>query len=209
MDVIISMGNFNIVLYGDSNTYGYNPFGDRFNNRYGNVLKRKLGNNYNVYEEGVVGRTTIYDDLREGKKGIETASKELSKYNKIDLLVIMLGTNDFKIKNARLSSELEKGVQMLINKIKELNNISKILLISPVLLDENIEKLDSDFDHNSYILSKCASVIYESIATKNDLLFFDAKLVAFVGEDGEHLTEESHISLGNALANFIIHNINN
>ena len=80
MDVIIFMGNFNIVLYGDSNTYGYNPFGDRFNNRYGNVLKRKLGNNYNVYEEGVVGRTTIYDDLREVKKGIETVSKELSKY---------------------------------------------------------------------------------------------------------------------------------
>lgn len=208
MDVIIFMGDFNIVLYGDSNTYGYNPFGDRFNNRYGNVLKRKLGNNYNVYEESVVGRTTIYDDIRSGRKSIENVELELSKYNKINLLIIMLGTNDFKIKNARLSSELEKGVQTLINKIKEFNNISKILLISPVLLDENIEKLDSDFDHNSYILSKCASVIYESIAKNNDLLFFDAKTVAFVGEDGEHLTEESHIALGNALAHFVVHNIN-
>lgn len=196
------MGKLNIVVYGDSNTYGLAPNGDRYQNRYGNVLERLL-NDATVYEEGVVGRTTIYSDDRPGRRSLDTIDSDLSKYNNVDLLIIMLGTNDYKSKNARNLSELEEGMEILINKIKEFNNIKKILLISPILLDKNIESLDSDFDHNSYIISKIASNIYSDIARKNDLLFFDAKNVAFAGEDGEHFTEESHIALGNALFNYL------
>lgn len=201
------MSELNIVLYGDSNTYGYSPEGPRYVNRYGQILKQSLGYNYKVFEEGVVGRTTIYDDYREGRKGIDTIDNELSKYNKIDLLVVMLGTNDYKIKNARLHSELEYGMNALVDKIKSFRNIDKVLLVSPILLADNIETLDPEFDHHSYNLSINASNIYKSIARKNKLLFFDAKTVAYAGIDGEHLTEDSHISLGNALANFIIDNV--
>ncbi|MBQ9900583.1 MAG: hypothetical protein IJM36_05605 [Acholeplasmatales bacterium] len=201
------MSELNIVLYGDSNTYGYSPEGPRYVNRYGQILKQSLGYNYKVFEEGVVGRTTIYDDYREGRKGIDTIDNELSKYHKIDLLVVMLGTNDYKIKNARLHSELEYGMNALVDKIKSFRNIDKVLLVSPILLADNIETLDPEFDHHSYNLSINASNIYKSIAKRNKLLFFDAKTVAYAGIDGEHLTEDSHISLGNALANFIIDNV--
>lgn len=201
------MSEFNIVLYGDSNTYGYSPEGHRYVNRYGQILKQSLGYNYKVFEEGVVGRTTIYDDYRGGRKGIDTIDNELSKYHKIDLLVVMLGTNDYKIKNARLHSELEYGMNALVDKIKSFRNIDKVLLVSPILLADNIETLDPEFDHHSYNLSINASNIYKSIAKRNKLLFFDAKTVAYAGIDGEHLTEDSHISLGNALANFIIDNV--
>ena len=197
------MSIFNIVVYGDSNTYGYAPDGSRYKERYGVIIERLLGDNFKVFEEGVVGRTTIFDDERAGRKAIDSIEKELSKYNKIDLLIIMLGTNDFKLKNTRLLSEVEYGMNELIKKVKALNNVAKILLVSPILLATNIEELDSDFDHNSYILSKCAYLVYESIANKNELLFFDAKNVAFPGSDGEHLTQESHISLANALKEFI------
>ena len=201
------MSEFNIVLYGDSNTYGYSPEGHRYVNRYGQILKQSLGYNYKVFEEGVVGRTTIYDDYRGGRKGIDTIDNELSKYHKIDLLVVMLGTNDYKIKNARLHSELEYGMNALVDKIKSFRNIDKVLLVSPILLADNIETLDPEFDNHSYNLSINASNIYKSIAKRNKLLFFDAKTVAYAGIDGEHLTEDSHISLGNALANFIIDNV--
>lgn len=197
------MSKFNIVVYGDSNTYGYAPDGYRYDERYGVILERLLGDNYKVFEEGVVGRTTIFEDERVGRKAIDSIEKELSKYNKIDLLIIMLGTNDFKLKNTRLLSEVEYGMNALIEKVKSFDNVDKILLVSPILLAKNIEELDSDFDHNSYILSKCAYLVYESIANKNKLLFFDAKNVAFPGSDGEHFTQESHISLGNALKEFI------
>ena len=201
------MGELNIVLYGDSNTYGYSPYGNRYINRYSQVLKGLLGNSYKVFEEGVVGRTTIYDDYRKGRKGIDTVSAELSKYNKIDLLVVMLGTNDYKIKNARTNDELEFGMKAFINKIKSFDNIKKILLVSPILLADNIEELDQEFDNHSYNLSVIASNIYKSIAINNELLFFDAKNIAYAGVDGEHLTEAGHKSLGNALAEIIINNI--
>lgn len=201
------MSKFNIVLYGDSNTYGYSPDGSRYDERYGKVLKKFLGEEYDVFEEGVVGRTTIYSDKRVGKTAYETIDLELQKYKKINLLVVMLGTNDYKVNNAKTIEMLEYGVNKLISKIKDYNNIDKILLISPILLDENIELKDPDFNHNSYILSLCASVIYKNIAKKNNLYFYDAKNVAFPGSDGEHFTRESHISLGNALANYIKHNI--
>ena len=197
------MEKFNIVAYGDSNTYGYSPSGLRYSNRYSVILDRLLGENYQVFEEGVVGRTTIYDDERPGKKGIDSVNNELSKYNKIDLLIIMLGTNDYKSKNAQNIYDLENGINVFLNKIKGINNINKILLVSPILLNEHIEGLDKEFSHNSYLLSTLASNIYKNIALKNNLLFMDAKNYASAGEDGEHFTQDSHIIFGSALAKFI------
>ena len=66
------MSKFNIVLYGDSNTYGYTPDGDRYDIRYGTILQKLLGDDYKIYEEGVVGRTTIFDDERKGRKAIDS-----------------------------------------------------------------------------------------------------------------------------------------
>lgn len=201
------MSKFNIVIYGDSNTYGYAPDGTRYNIRYGLVLQRLLGDDFIVFEEGVIGRTTIFDDERTGRKAMDTVDNDLSKYEQIDLLLIMLGTNDFKYKNTRLLSEVEYGMNSLIKKIKSFKNVKQILLISPILLAKNIEELDFNFDHNSYIISECSYLVYKSLAKKHNLYFFDAKNVAFAGSDGEHFTLESHISLGNALANFIQKNI--
>lgn len=197
------MRKLNIVAYGDSNTYGYAPDGLRYDIRYGTELERLLKKDVKVYEEGVVGRTTIYSDERPGRKGIDSVKDELLKYEEIDLLIIMLGTNDYKVKNARTLSEVEYGMEKFLKKVKSLNNIKNILLVSPILLDKNIEDIDTDFDYNSYIISKCVSSIYEWLAKKYNLFFYDAKHVAFPGSDGEHFTQESHIALGNALANFI------
>lgn len=201
------MTKLNIVAYGDSNTYGYAPNGLRYSERYGTILEKLLKKENKVYEEGVVGRTTIYSDKRPGRKGVDTVKEELSKYEEIDILIIMLGTNDYKVKNARTLSELEFGMNEFLKVVKSLDNIKNILLISPILLDKNIEDIDKDFNHNSYIISKNASSIYEGLAKKNNLFFYDAKHVASPGSDGEHFTQESHIALGNALANFIEENI--
>ncbi len=193
----------NVVLYGDSNTYGYNPNNERYVNRYGNVLKELLGSDYIVHEEGLVGRTTIYDDYRKNRKALDSVYLDLKKYERIDLLIIMLGTNDFKKNNAKDKVSLAIAMNKLINKIESFKITDKILLISPILLDKNIENLDSEYDYNSYLLSKDASLIYKNISIQNDLLFFDAKEVAKPGIDGEHLTEEGHKALALALAELI------
>jgi len=193
----------NVVLFGDSNTYGYNPVGDRYENRYSNILKRHYMNRINIYEEGLVGRTTIYDDLnRPNRSSLGNVDIILSKYNEIDLLVIMLGTNDYKKTNAKSKADLRYGMESLLKKIKNLN-IKNILLISPILLSENISDLDNEFDYSSYLLSKDASLIYKGIANDYDTLFLDASDYASPGIDGEHLDEVGHFNLGKKIAKVI------
>ncbi len=194
---------YNIVLFGDSNTYGYNPINGRFKNRYSVVLKNLLGEEFNVFEEGQVGRTTIYQDERPGLCGIDDVLNIVSKYQNINLFVIMLGTNDIKIKNAKTIYDVKYGLNSLINKINTSDKIDEILIISPILLSKDIENLDKEYNYNSYILSKQSAVAYEEVAIKNNCYFYDAKNVAKHGIDGEHMTEDSHIALGNALADFI------
>ena len=76
----------NVVLFGDSNTYGLNPFGGRFENRYSMILKEYYENKVNIFEEGLVGRTTIYhDSKRPNRKALDDVDVILSKYDEIDL----------------------------------------------------------------------------------------------------------------------------
>ena len=193
----------NVVLYGDSNTYGYDPIKGRIEKRYSNILKEYFNNKINIYEEGLVGRTTIYDGIRPNVNALNNVDITLSKYNNIDLFVIMLGTNDLKYANAKNEKELKKGLSLLISKILELNIIKKILIISPILLSSDIENLDKEYNYNSYLLSKNMSNIYKEISNDFNTLFLDAKEYAKAGLDGEHLDEQSHKNLGLAIAKII------
>ena len=142
----------NVVLYGDSNTYGLSPNGSRYDNRYSNILKKHFNNKVNIYEEGLIGRTTVYDDYRPNRKALDDILDTLSKYEHIDLLVVMLGTNDYKKNNAKNLNELKKGMDELLNIVS--SKTKYLLIISPILLNDHIEILDSEYDHNSYLLSK-------------------------------------------------------
>ncbi len=91
-----------ILCYGNSNTWGavlgtgerYAPF-----IRWTGVLAQELGAMYRVIEEGPNGRTTLWDDPIEGyKNGKEYLIPCLESHRPIDLVVMMLGTNDLKIR---------------------------------------------------------------------------------------------------------------
>jgi lysophospholipase L1-like esterase len=192
----------NIVLYGDSNTYGYSPDGKRYENRFSNILKNKY-KNYNIYEEGLVGRTTIYNDPRENRKAIDNIKETLDKYDYIDLFIIMLGTNDYKINNASNLDDVKSSMDKLLNVIIESNIIKKLLIISPIALSKDIAKLDDNFNYNSYLLSLNSYKAYEELAKKYNALFFDAKDIAYPGIDGEHLNIEGHLAIANKLIDII------
>ncbi len=89
-----------IVCYGDSNTHGYCAADDgRFNEneRWPRLLEKKLGDDYLVFEEGLSGRTTCFDDpIHEGLSGLDYIYPCLMSHEPVDLLIIMLGTNDTK-----------------------------------------------------------------------------------------------------------------
>ena len=190
-----------VLCYGDSNTYGYKPFDERHEIRYPLVLRHKLGSSYMVYEEGLNGRTSIYNARFEERIGINTVDDVFLKYDSIDLLVFMLGTNDLKITNARTIEEYFNGLDLLLSRIVELKRIKKLLLVSPIFIKE--KTAFPDFDEKSAELSKRSIHVYNRLAQKYHANLIDAALICSPGMDGVHLSLEDHIKLGLKLAYYI------
>jgi lysophospholipase L1-like esterase len=90
-----------VLCYGDSNTWGYDPAAEArysLEARWASVLARELGADYQVIPEGLNGRTTVWPDPVEGeyKSGKTYLTACLESHHPIDLVVLMLGTNDLK-----------------------------------------------------------------------------------------------------------------
>ena len=89
-----------ILCYGDSNTWGYIAgSGKRYPHdvRWTGVVQRELGEGYQVLEEGLVGRTTVFDNpFAPWRNGIDYLMPCLITHKPIDLIIVMLGSNDLR-----------------------------------------------------------------------------------------------------------------
>ena len=93
-----------ILCFGDSNTWGLipktnqrYPWGVRWTSILDNELNRHFNNEYRVIEEGLCGRTTVFDDpLRDGRNSFKLLPTILESHNPVTDVIIMLGTNDCK-----------------------------------------------------------------------------------------------------------------
>lgn len=198
-----------ILCFGDSNTYGYKPDGTgRFDEeiRWTGIIQKKLGTSYRIIEEGLCGRTTIFEDaLRIGRRGVDLIGTLVESHNPIDILVVMLGTNDCKTRYGASAAVIAKGMEQVIEqaKAKASKNI-KILVISPILLGKGVgeEGYDLEFDHNSEIVSSRLASEYAKIAHKNHYYYLDASQYASPSlTDREHLDETGHQKLAEAIYN--------
>ncbi|SET64285.1 SGNH/GDSL hydrolase family protein [[Clostridium] polysaccharolyticum] len=201
-----------IVCFGDSNTYGYIPKeGTRYpwGVRWTSILNEKLGlEKYRVLEQGLCGRTTIFEDpLRDGRNGLKMLPAVLETSGPADFVVIMLGTNDLKTVYGASAEVIGKGAERLIKKTQQYAKDSKILLISPIFLGEQIWKkeFDPEFSKASVEVSKQLGEVYKRIAKKENIAFLDASSYAKPSDvDQEHLNEEGHRLLAQAIYNRII-----
>ena len=112
-----------IICFGDSNTYGYNPAtGGRFdeNTRWPKVLQKLLGEDYEIFEEGQNGRNISDPDPWEGgtKCGMDYVLPMIETRHPADLLIIMLGTNDLKLKFHLPPADIAGSLQLMLSKIK-------------------------------------------------------------------------------------------
>lgn len=135
-----------ILCFGDSNTYGYIPDGSgRFpiEVRWTGRLQNALGDSARVIEEGLCGRTTIFpDEVRDGRRGIDMIGTLVESHHPVDLLVVMLGTNDCKCAYHATAEQITEGVYRVIERAKEHAPESmKVLLISPIHLGKVWETL--------------------------------------------------------------------
>lgn len=201
-----------VLCYGDSNTHGQIPGGlalERYTlrDRWPGVLARELGSAWHVIEEGLSGRTTVHDDPIEGagKNGRTYLRPCLMSHAPLDLIIIMLGTNDLKARFNQPASEVAMGIGCLVHDIKELapgpgGRAPEILVVSPPPMLDDIKAWEGIFK-NAPRKSHELALQFEIIADSLEVHFFNAGAVAGCDPlDGFHINQDAHKALGIALA---------
>lgn len=205
-----------IVCYGDSNTHGYNPeTGGRYEYavRWPGYLQRLLGREeYYVIEEGLNSRTTVqrdpcYDD---NKSGLDLLPAIIKTHMPIDLLIVMLGSNDMKQRFHMEAAEIARGAALLLSTAKTVSASKSpdgkpcnILLVAPPPITEDLlgGACYGEFGARALRISSELSAWYARIAQSNHVYFLDAAdIVAPSPVDGLHLTPEGHAALAQAIA---------
>ncbi|WP_026652830.1 GDSL-type esterase/lipase family protein [Butyrivibrio proteoclasticus] len=188
----------NILAFGDSNTWGLMPGTDKrypWGVRWTSLVQERL-QNYRVIEEGLCGRTTVFDDkLRPFRNGAEVLPLSIETNYPLDAAIIMLGTNDCKkIFNAS-AHVIGKGLELCISELEKSLAPEKILVISPIALGEEVwlPEKDPEFDVSSILTSRQLKKEYETIALRHGNQFLAASDYAKASTiDDEHLDEGGH-----------------
>lgn len=196
-----------ILCFGDSNTYGLIPgTKDRYDwdTRWTGILAEYIEKEgYRVAEEGLCGRTTVFEDpVRKNRRGTDSISFILETHSPIDTVVLMLGTNDCKKAYNASAEEIGKGIEEILDKIYDFDRNINVLLVSPIELGNKIweEGYDLEFDQKSLATSKKLPKVYEKIAIRRNIGFIQASKYAKPSKaDREHLDEDGHKALGNAI----------
>lgn len=196
-----------ILCFGDSNTYGLIPkTGGRYdrNTRWTGILEQRLyEKDYRIVEEGLCGRKTVFEDeLREGRRGASLLPTLLESHAPLERIILMLGTNDCKTYYNASPEVIGRGIEKLLEQIKSIAGTTKVLLVSPITLGDEVWKAeyDPEFDQHSVEVSKGLKEVYRKIAEKYGCDFLAASDVAEPSkEDREHLNEEGHKKLAEAV----------
>ena len=194
-----------VLCYGDSITWGYNPvdgFRMNENQRWTGVLACGLGDEYTVIEEGLNGRTTVWDDPLKGtfKNGMNYLIPCLASHKPLDLVILLLGTNDLKKRFSLPITEISRGIDVLVEIILKSESgkdgsTPEILLMSPPYVHE-ITGFSDEF-RNSYNKSRKLPEHIKKIAAKHRCSYLDTSQWIMASElDGVHPDVSEHQKLG-------------
>ena len=205
-----------IICLGDSNTHGYcaDPMdcadgGNRFNEseRWPRVLETLLGEDYLVLEEGLSGRTTVFPDpLHEGMPALDVATPILMSHEPVDLLIIMLGTNDTKDRLGMNAACIALGMNRLIEKCKSVpcwgTHVPNILVVCPPHIGEELK--DPCMGTDCASKSRELASRMEPIVKAQGCAWLDAEGIAeFNKVDFMHLTRKGHADLAAKLSEIV------
>ena len=198
-----------ILCYGDSNTWGSDPeTGERFPEevRWPGVLRRTLGEGYHVIEEGLPGRTTVWEDPIEGdhKDGRAYLRPCLESHRPVDLVTIMLGTNDLKERFGSSASDIAQGAASLAEMALRSGcgpdgGAPVVLIVAPPPVGRLTDM--AQMFAGSEDKSRGFSGHYRYFAERSGYEFMDAAEVIVSSDvDGIHLDAGEHRKLGEAVA---------
>jgi lysophospholipase L1-like esterase len=196
-----------VLCFGDSNTYGSVPgeLGGRFAQdvRWPGVLARELGEGWYVVEEGLPGRTTVFEDpLSPYRRGADYLPPCLASHTPLDVVLIFLGTNDLKARLAAGASDIAAGVGALARTALDSGSgpgseTPRVLLLGLPRLDAPLGPEFSGAEQKAaelprYLAQEAAMIGAEYL----DL----ADVVAYSPLDGFHLDAAGHAAVGEAVA---------
>lgn len=207
------MREYRVLCYGDSNTWGFTPgSGVRLdeNSRWPALLAAQLGEGYRVVEDGIIGRTTVYDDpVNPYRNGLTGLGYSLQTHCPLDLVILFLGTNDLQFTDL---AGVIRGVKELLRTLNNANAIftgstrlwrgePKILLVAPPALHEDHDRLRPDTAMCGRVAdSRRFAQVYAQIAPTYGAAFVDAGAVACASAvDAIHMDAHSHRRLAAVL----------
>lgn len=202
-----------LICFGDSNTWGFVPgtAGDRFpyQDRIPGVLQALLGSGFRVLEEGLIGRMSVWEDPMSPDRNAKGQLPFLLETHKpLDLVSIMLGTNDLKAYMNLGPHAIAEAQGVLIDIVEGAKcgpggARPVILLIAPPLVVETPTPFGHKFD-GAIPKSMALADAYRDVARERNCLFLDAgALVRTSTRDGIHLDADSHRKLAEAMAETI------
>lgn len=209
-----------IVCFGDSNTHGYcadpqdcDDGGSRFNEneRWTCLLQKALGTDYLVIEEGLSGRTTVFSDpLHESMSGLDSIFSCLMSHEPVDLLILMLGTNDTKERMGANAACIGRGMERLVVTAKTIpawkDGRPNILVIAPPCIGEGLYLVEEGAVTGPGCPEKSRALAqyYEALCRRQECAFLNAEGIGeFNHVDFLHLTRKGHAALAAALAQLV------
>ena len=206
-----------IVCYGDSNTWGHNPQDKtRFdeNTRWTKLLSKRLGNEYEIIEEGLNGRNAAFiDPIKPFRHGVSSIRMVLETHQPIDLVIVMLGTNDLKANFAPNAVAISNGIKEIVQTIQNKDiyqagyKVPEIVIVAPVHIQENYKNITRTYEQFAdigYETSKKLAYYYKEIAQQYGCRFMDAsQYVQASTIDAIHMDAENHYKLSEAIFTFI------
>lgn len=206
--ILVGDGVKTVLCNGDSNTWGADPAsGPRFDwdDRWPGVLQRELGAGYRVIEEGLPGRNTRWDDpIERQRNGLTQLGPVLESHMPLDLVVVMLGTNDLKRRYnltasdiAQSAGDLARTAQLIAKNAA--NEPARVLLVAPPPI---AELSDYDLLFEGALEKSLKFSHYYALAAKwYKLDFLDAgSVIQSSLIDGIHFEAAEHHKLGQAIA---------
>jgi lysophospholipase L1-like esterase len=201
-----------VLCFGDSNTHGTMPMRRREDERrfaphqrWPGVLRQALGEDWDVIEEGLPGRTIGRDDPVEGadRNALRYLRPCLQTHGPLDVVAFMLGTNDFKARFGASAAEIAEGIHALIDMVREhatpRGSTPTVLVICPPPVVE-VGCLADMFTAGSHKSRQLATHMKRA-ALERQVLFLDAgEHIGVSPLDGIHLEVDAHHRLGGLVA---------
>ena len=205
-----------ILVYSDSLTWGIIPSTRKrlsFDDRWPGVFENSLNENgrkYRVIENCLNGRRTVWDDpFKPGRNGLQGIEQVIEMHSPLELVVLMLGTNDFQSMHSHNAWHSAQGIRAIISSIRQAPIepdmlVPNILLVVPPLIQTPKGPIAPKFEGGEV---KCLGLAreFELVAKELNCLYFDSASVTLSSKvDGIHLDREQHQVLGSALAKVVM-----